>query len=88
MATRRSNSLWFPILAAPALALVFLVAIPWLAVHSVYRFLRGQWLRFRFRRDPRTRGKRIVFVVNSRYISSTGCAAEINLLRDMANLAR
>ena len=44
------------------MALVFLLAIPWLAVYSTYRFFRGHWLRFRFRRDPRSRGKRIIFV--------------------------
>ncbi len=49
-------------MAIPLFLLMFAVALPCLALYTVFNFFKGIWLRFRFRRRWGKNGKSILFV--------------------------
>ena len=62
MSSKRSKDVAILVVLLPLTAVALVVYLPYLAVHSVFNFCRGHWLRMRFRKKWGSEGKNILLV--------------------------
>ena len=62
MSSKRVKDVAIQVVLLPLTAVALVVYLPYLAVHSVFNFCRGHWLRMRFRKKWGSEGKNILLV--------------------------